>query len=160
MSFRQSALAEERSDELQTSLTPRTRGWHGRMSALLLIISLLLPFAQFAFASPENLDVFLPVCCRAHGKHKCLMRMGMRIDGQSEQSPPSPQLAQVTEKCPYVPGAAPSAHGNPLWDDPQVVTRFNSDSCDAPIRLVNVERPYSAGRANPKRGPPVSREIA
>jgi len=92
----------------------KERRWFGQMSALLLIVSLLLPFAQFAFGSSENLDAVLPACCHAHGKHQCAMRTLVHAEQLSEQTSSSRRLAEVTEKCPYAPGVATSPHSNPL----------------------------------------------
>jgi len=77
----------------------KERRWFGQMSALLLIVSLLLPFAQFAFGSSENLDAVLPACCHAHGKHQCAMRTLVHAEQLSEQTSSSRRLAEVTENA-------------------------------------------------------------
>lgn len=130
------------------------------MNALLLIISLLLPFAQLAFGSTENVDASLPVCCRAHGKHKCVMRALMHAEQQPKQISSSPRFGQLTEKCPYGPGVAISTHSNPLWSQSQRLIQFHVADDLATIRSTNARRFNFIGRANPKRGPPISSEIA
>jgi hypothetical protein len=147
-------------EHVRIALRQREHRWFGQMSALLLIFSLLLPFAQFAFGSSENLDASLPACCRSHGKHKCAMRMLSNAEQQSGQTSSSPRLAQVTEKCPYTPGVVASTHSNPLWSQSLRFTQFRVVDNRTPLQITNVERSHSIGRANPKRGPPASSKIA
>ncbi|MEI9978595.1 MAG: hypothetical protein WDN23_06265 [Edaphobacter sp.] len=129
------------------------------MSVLLLIVSLLLPLAPLAFGFSENIDASLPACCRTHGKHKCAVRMLGHAEQQSEQISSSPRLAQVTEKCPYTPRVAASTHSNSLWNQPQESIQFDIENNRTAIRITS-NHSHSIGRANPKRGPPLSSEIA
>jgi hypothetical protein len=140
---------------------PGWRGdWCGQASALLLIISLLLPFAQIAFGASAAESTTLRACCRAHGKHRCAMRMSMGAEQSSSPESQSPQLAKVIEKCPYAPGLAASTHGNPLWsytagstelrvDDRRLLTALREEHCGS-----------SRTRDNHKRGPPSFSDIA
>src|SRR5215475_14735952 len=75
---------------------------YGQVRALLLISSLLFPFAQLAVSSSQNSESLLPACCRAHGKHKCSLEQ----HGSSESS--THQVAQIGEKCPCTPALASS----------------------------------------------------
>lgn len=158
--FGQPELIAIEGETVRPASEQRKQRWCGQMSALLLIFSLLLPFAQFSFGSSENTDAALPACCRTHGKHKCSMRMFMRTERQSQQTPSSPQIAQVTEKCPYTPGLALSAHSNPLWNQPNGLVLVHDEDRRAPTGVSRIERPSSTGRANPKRGPPSFSETA
>lgn len=123
---------------------------------MLLIVSLLLPFAQLAFGLTESADATLPACCRAHGKHKCAMRMSVR----SSAEPASPQLAHVSEKCPCPPSLAPAAHSNAVWD-------FNREFGESHKRDLWMAHAAYGGQyvsspepGNRKRGPPISSKFA
>jgi hypothetical protein len=130
--------------------------WRGQVSSWLLILSLILPFAQLAFSATDSFDNMLPACCRARGKHKCEGRMSMR----SSAEPSSLQLAQVTQKCPYAPGLAPVTHTNPLWDHAHGFSKFHIRNSRAPDAVNTSERSAAPELANQKRGPPISSENA
>jgi hypothetical protein len=141
---------------LRTRKQKKERKWCGQVSSLLLILSLLLPFAQLAFGSTDSIDAMVRACCRAHGKHQCAMRMSMR----SSAGPSSPQLAQVTEKCPCTPGLAPATHSNPLWNHALGFSEFHVRDDRAPDAVNTRERDSSLEPANHKRGPPAFSENA
>src|SRR5580698_9332856 len=130
------------------------------MSALLLIISLLLPFAQFAFGLQGSSDATLPVCCRAHGRHKCATSSLPRI-GQPSRENSSPQLlTRATEKCPCPQGAVPAAHSDSLWNPGLGSAKYPVDVRYEPVETNGIDHVRSLVRANPKRGPPASSQIA
>jgi hypothetical protein len=139
---------------VRTSVKRHQRRLRGQANALLLIVSLLLPFAQFAFSSTVDADSLLPACCRIHGKHQC----GMRRLGEAASSgkPHSLQLAQVTEKCPWVPGVVPSGHGSALWDHASDLTVFRSCDEQGLAAISRFKLAVSPALANCKRGPPNS----
>ena len=141
---------------LRTRKQKNERRWCGQVSSLLLILSFLLPFAQLAFGSTDSIDTMVRACCRAHGKHQCAMRMSMR----SSVEPSSPQLAQVTEKCPFTPGLTPATHSNPLWHHAHGFSEFHGRDDRAPDAVNTRERGSSLETANHKRGPPAFSENA
>jgi len=143
-----------RGASVRTSVKRHQRRLRGQGSAFLLILSLLLPFAQFAFNSTVGADSLLPACCRIHGKHQCGMRrLG---DGASSGKSHSSQLAQVTEKCPFVPGVVPSGYRGPLWDHASGPSALRPCDERSLVAISRFERVVSSALANYKRGPPVS----
>jgi hypothetical protein len=124
-----------------------------RCSAMLLLVCLLLPFAQLAVASTQDSEASLPACCRSHGKHKCFVRASEVRSGQQTASG-FRTASTLSEKCPSLPASSGfsfhSASGLP---------RFRS------LRLLLAETTVSlfdrtdafhsnSQRANQKRGPP------
>lgn len=143
---------------MYTASRQRHRRWCGQMSALLLIFSLLLPFAQLAFCSAEGPGAVLPACCRAHGKHHCAMRMLRTARGKQTSS--TPQAAQVKERCPYAPGLAPSTHINPCCNDSHRWPACYVEDQSVSVQGADARHTRIIDRANQKRGPPNSSEIA
>jgi hypothetical protein len=141
---------------LRTRKQRNERRWCGQVSSLLLILSLLLPFAQLAFGSTDSITTMVRACCRANGKHQCGMRMSMRSSVETS----SPQLAHVTEKCPCTPGLAPATHSSPLWNHAHGFSEFHVRDDRAPDRVNTRERGSSREPANHKRGPPAFSENA
>jgi len=127
--------------------------WRGKLSVSLLLVSLLLPFAQIAIPSSDYADAALPACCRTHGKHKCAMRM---LTGAGRSSPTSstPQTAQISERCPYVPAMNPAAHGDSLWNSSHGWDWLDRIDTRTRIGIHRCHLPHSLSSANRKRGPP------
>jgi hypothetical protein len=144
---------ERGSQHLRRDLSIGKGTWHGRLSALLLTISLLLPFAQLALNSSQLADAVLPACCRAHGKHKCAMNM-TDVAHESSTLSSSPRLARIGEKCPYSPRWVTTAHSGPLWDHvPESFALYFNDGL-SPIGPSGANRASSQSGSNHKRGPP------
>jgi hypothetical protein len=121
---------------------------HGRIRALLLIVSVLLPLAQLALSPSQTFESTLPACCRAHGKHHCAL--------SSQSHEPARQIAQVSEKCPCPP-ALPSSTANQLaWSISLDDSSFRIDENGEALDGTTVYRTASPERSNPKRGPPNS----
>jgi hypothetical protein len=138
---------------VRTKTKRSNRGLPGWGNALLLIVSLLLPFVQPAFSSTTDAATLLPACCRTHGKHKCLTRISHDEHSSSQKSP---ELAQLTEKCPCPPGLAPSTQNNLLWLQTPELSEDQFSDRQTPPPALDAERTLSRPRANPKRGPPAS----
>ena len=142
---------------LQTDRQNNKRGGRGRLSALLVIVSLLLlPFGQLAFGLTAPAEAALPACCRAHGQHQCAMRRLVRSSAET----PSPQVAQVIEKCPCSAGVAPAAHGKPLRDFRRGFEEFHPCAVWGCAAAYGGEHASSPERGNRKRGPPASGKYA
>src|ERR1700733_5568098 len=83
-----------------------------RLCALFLLVLFVGPWL-LAFATPEAIpEASLPACCRAHGKHKCFMRL-MSQDGVASTSG-QPALSQISEHCPYNPSFTAKRQSNSL----------------------------------------------
>lgn len=70
-----------------------------RIAALVLlcVFGALLPSATvLALAAPQQL---LPVCCRAHGAHSCVMGLAASASSDAARSDAAPTLRQAA--CPY-----------------------------------------------------------
>ncbi|RZU39706.1 hypothetical protein BDD14_1095 [Edaphobacter modestus] len=134
--------------------------WCGQLSAMLLILSLLLPFAGAIFHSHRSEQTLIPVCCRAHGKHRCLMRAMERMESPHGSSSFSPHLAQLFEKCPYMPAAISAAQGSSLChcDEKQHRIRWQIDSLSSSLHRADPD--FSPQRTHGKRGPPPSSYLA
>lgn len=145
-------------DMARDTMKSEARGpW--RISAVLVALSLLLPFAALLLNTPASQDALLPACCRRSGKHHCMMRM-MEGSQDTTGSSSSPQLARLFEKCPYLPGAVSVAANHLIW---HASPRWLSSPWQAGRAIFLVGRDRSTCRAlsaNYKRGPPLSASIA
>lgn len=125
-----------------------------RISAILVVLSLLAPFAVLFLLSPASQDALLPACCRRHGKHQCMMRM-MEAGQDAAGSPSSPHLAQLFEKCPYTPAVAPTATNPLLWHASQSLSSVLRKGDRTTIARGRDSFDSASPSANYKRGPPV-----
>ena len=148
-SFRPSGGCLTGGVSVRTNVERRERRLHGQVNAFLLIFCLLLPFAQFAFSSPVNTGGLPPVCCRTHGRHKCLLR-----NSGLASSSHSPQFVQVTERCPCTPGLVPSGHRSSLWAPVDGSAPFRLRNQHSVAAGSGFECAPSPALANCKRGPP------
>jgi hypothetical protein len=135
---------------------PATTRRFTQIKALLLIVSLLVPFAQFAFRLSQNSEDALPACCRAHGKHQCAMKLRAKFARQPSADSPSPQIAYATKKCPCQTALASSSQTQTFWN---IV--FTSDGYPAPhnqttTRAITPARFTLSESSNRRRGPPHS----
>ena len=67
-------------------------------SALLLLLSFVLPVLSIVQAWGTSKEEFLPACCRSHGKHKCFNRAV--AEASSRDTSTTVRVAQVSERCP------------------------------------------------------------
>lgn len=133
-------------------MSSRTRGpW--RISAVLTVLSLVLPFVALLIVAPVGQAALLPACCRRHGKHQCAMRM---TEGGTDNaaSSASPRLARLVERCPYAPGAVPCTPNPLLWQPVQGVPSAFMQSGQTAICWRRSAREVFQDSANLKRGPP------
>ena len=123
-----------------------------RLCALLLLLLFAGPWL-LAFSLPDAIpEASLPACCRAHGKHKCFMRL-MGQDGVSSTSG-QPAFSQISERCPYNPSFSAKRQSNSLGQPANDVAAAGFSVASSPVAIT--ARPFSslASLANCKRGPP------
>jgi hypothetical protein len=133
-------------------MSGRARGpW--RISAVLMALSLVLPFVVLLLAAPVGQDALLPACCRRNGKHQCAMRM-MEGGTDTAASSSAPHLSRLVERCPYTPGTAPCATNPLLWRPAQGIQSALIQSGQAAIFWNRSVREVLQDSANLKRGPP------
>jgi len=122
-----------------------------RLLAIVLLSAINFPLTAPAFSADAQWQ--LPPCCRAFGKHKCMMKRTLLIYRRAECGP---SLATASEKCPFSctfgvaatsPQFAPPAAGRALLG---AVLR-NHQAIVAPTE-ARFRIPFS--RSRQKRGPP------
>ena len=123
-----------------------------RLCALFLLVLFVGPWL-LAFATPEAItEASLPACCRAHGKHKCFMRL-MGQDGAASTSDQS-TVSQVSERCPYNPCFTTTAHSNTLGQPTKEVAAVGLDIGSSAVAVTVWPCSSLSSLANCKRGPP------
>ena len=146
-------------DKGRMARTSKAGDWlHARSSALLVLLSLLLPFAEPAFAASFNTAI--KACCRNHGKHECMGRMPEQVgSNNSDRSHASASQLYLAEKCCCPVATAPSSHSAPLLS---LAPEASSPSGYAELAVCALAQQgqLSLSPANPKRGPPFSSFLA
>jgi membrane protein YqaA with SNARE-associated domain len=132
---------------------PYTAVMRRAFATLLLLVfgaSFVAPFV--AAADPE---ANLPACCRAHGKHHCMMSAGMMRRMMAAQNDGTPKLVQIREKCPCTPmlGASASAASFLLPGSAEVIYASILAHPTLPAQTASKAR-ISHSRSRQKRGPP------
>jgi hypothetical protein len=125
-----------------------------RLCALLLLLLFAGPWL-LAFSMPDALtDASLPACCRAHGKHRCFMRL-MDQDGVASTSG-QPVLSQISARCPYNPSFTAKRQSNSLAQLSRDVAAVGFSLASPSVAIT--ARPFRSlsSLANCKRGPPSS----
>jgi hypothetical protein len=149
------AISQSRASRRGRSLPFRLQTSHGRVRssvafALLALFLAPLCLSLVSLASPS--EVLIPQCCRAHGKHKCSMRM------ENVQGALNPTLRtvapQVSERCPYSPAAPASLH-NGAFGQPHPSAHPLCRTSDLQV-LEPAHEPLIRRNcgAHQKRGPP------
>lgn len=94
----------------------------------------------------------LPPCCRAHGKHKCAMRL---LQYATSSSPVEPGIYPVCSQYPFLPPAS-LAPANASVFPPKDSELFRAAIASQPAAQFEDEARYSGcfGRSHLKRGPP------
>jgi hypothetical protein len=123
-----------------------------RLCALFLLLLSVGPWLLVFSSSDAITETSLPVCCRARGKHKCIMRL-TRAGGSASTSG-EPAVFQVSERCPYNPTWTNAAHREPLGQPAEYVSGTGLSA--APSLVSIPTRPCTSflSRANCNRGPP------
>ena len=117
-----------------------------RISALVLLSAMAFWMATPLLASGTPDD--LPACCRANGKHKCMM---MRSGAGAEGDAPS-----IAEKCPFLPCIAIRAIHGPAAAAAHAGLSTFAFLTDQPAAQPQEEvlLRISFARTRQKRGPP------
>jgi hypothetical protein len=131
------------------------RCWKGlrRLCAFFLLLLAVAP-CLLTFAASSAAEASLPTCCRAHGRHKCFLRMTRTEYPASNLSQPG--IPQASERCAYSPTFPLSPHTSSLGQPAgfSAAARLN---IAATTEMAATERrtPFIL-QANRKRGPPSS----
>jgi hypothetical protein len=129
------------------------RCWEGmrRLCAFFLLLLAVAP-CLLTFAASSAAEASLPMCCRAHGRHKCFLRMTRTEYPASNLSQPG--ISQASERCAYSPTFPLSPRTNSLGQPTgfSAAVRLN---IAATTEVASTERstPFTL-HANRKRGPP------
>jgi hypothetical protein len=117
-----------------------------RISALVLLSVMAFWLSTPLLASSTQDD--LPACCRANGKHKCMM---MRSGAGAEAGAPS-----IAEKCPFLPYIAIRAIHGPVAAAAHTGLSPFAFLTDQPVAQPQEEvlLRISFARTRQKRGPP------
>jgi hypothetical protein len=131
-----------------------SQGRTRRLCALLLLLLFAGPWLLISALPNAIPEASLPACCRAHGKHKCFMRL-MDQDGVASTSG-QPALSQISERCPYNPSFSAKRQSNSLGQPARDVAAVGFSVVSSPV--VATAWPFSSlsSLANCKRGPPSS----
>jgi len=120
------------------------------LASILLAVVFMLPFLLPLLASGESADARLPICCRANGKHHCML--GMLPGGGSDGAKPT--LSTVQGRCPFCP-AVPAAFHPPfstvLSESADLVSFTSHPAC---VAQAEARYRISFDRSRQKRGPP------
>jgi len=139
--------------------TQSENGWRIRGAAWLLLLGLLLPFAQMAYGATADPEAGLLACCRSHGKHKCLLRSS-RTSSADANKQATVRVPQISEKCPCTPVNPSSTNTSHAGLPEAQRLNWNKDATAFLHAGRASQRSESRTRANPKRGPPSSSIVA
>lgn len=116
-----------------------------RFLSTTLLLLLVLP--AFAAALLQTTDVDVPMCCKAKGKHHCLMSIPERV------SKGGIAAGVVRENCPSLP--RPSVSASSQLTSPQEQLGL-AVTVTSPKPILQAEARYRSlwGRSRQKRGPP------
>jgi hypothetical protein len=118
----------------------------------ILVLSLmgLLPIAPALTNATRTIQV--PLCCRAHGKHKCAMRLQV---SDAQTSDTSPGMYSVCDRFPWLQPASSTAV-NPSAFLPEASQLFFAAIVSHPAAHEQTEARFriSFARSRQKRGPP------
>jgi hypothetical protein len=124
-----------------------------RNIALFLLLSNLLPLALVVYGAMTVSESGLPACCRAHGKHHCMMSAAEREQLSNDE----PAFSTPPERCPYRPSVLPSVHpSNGLMPTTGRMIYTGLISQPAVVWQDECRRRIARDRAHGKRGPPTS----
>ena len=115
-------------------------------AALLLAFFTFLVIAPLA-ANEETASTSLPACCRIAGKHHCSAQLGAKQKNL-------PDVAHVTERCPYGPASPIFVHGD-TYQSPLRASSFAAQVTDPVLPVQSrTKKHLSFDLSQQKRGPP------
>lgn len=120
-------------------------------SVMMLLFFFSSQFLPLVLASVPAQEL-LPVCCRVHGEHHCVMNKDLFIHYQGSHSP---QMTRIGEKCPFSAATPIGLHGHDFRADVcySIFAELVSGSLLMPQR--GTRRRSSFDRTRPTRGPPL-----
>jgi hypothetical protein len=116
---------------------------------LALVLLSVIGFPSIAPAFAAGAESQLPACCRANGKHKCLMHRAAAEHDTGQA------VASLSDRCPYLAAPASTAAIHP-----QSIESGRTDCCAVFTREAKLPAESEARsgsifhRTHPKRGPP------
>jgi hypothetical protein len=131
-----------------------SRGGIRRLCALFLLLLFAGPWLLLFVTPGAIAEASLPACCRAHGRHKCFMRL-MDQDGVASTSG-QPALSRISERCPYNPSFTAKRQSNFLGQPARDVAAVGFSVASSPVALTAWPFRSLSSLANCKRGPPSS----
>jgi hypothetical protein len=114
-----------------------------------LAISLVLLFA-WTCAGPlfaVSAESTLPACCRANGKHHCMMSAALLTHT-------GPRASVITDKCPHCPKALAAAHNQSSSTRPAQLVFAEVIAHSAAHAQTEARYRIAFSRSGQKRGPP------
>lgn len=118
------------------------------LRAIAIVLISLVSFGLMTPVVSADTGAGLPLCCRAHGKHKCATRMAMDTSSGAT-------IKSVSEKCPFALRLSTIALASSVFFPARLFVPCGA-LVSQPDRMAQTEARYriSFGRARQKRGPP------
>ena len=145
-------LLPGRGDQPMDVKLQMSRGGIRRLCALILLLLFAGPWLLIFVTPGAIAEASLPACCRAHGRHKCFMRL-MDQDGVASTSGQL-ALSQISERCPYNPSLTTSPHSNSLAQATEDVAAVGFSIASSLVAITAWPGSSLSSLANCKRGPP------
>ena len=126
------------------------------LAAILLALISATFLIPLAYAGDDP-DASLPVCCRAHGAHRCSLgsTAHMRSPGSGRTNRgTTPILARVSDRCPFPPSSPVSIHTDSPDPASTLPLLFHLAAYLSVHPRTQGRRHGTCDRSHQKRGPP------